>query len=335
MSSAGSDANNDCQLTLKEALTLLEISELEKLDGKKLKTVGRRAKFRWHTDRIEHTNPADELRREYENNFVRIDDAIVVVALYLKHGFSGESFKTKSGPKPQENSEVIVRKNAPHNQSALRDAWPSVQANKFEFNEERIVLTEGISVSAALDEDLKDRVPSLALFALGTGFLYFLLAGFLVLFVAVLSEPIGTVLVVAWLAAWLAHAIACLLFMLPLSRIWLPEKVTDAVIAVVNATLDSSRDWQYGDDGLGKYAYFALALISAALHWLVVFPIYKIAGLFLQNKVIGRNKVAVRFYAGYAEHYIEQLLETPVQDLTTEQLFDLSGAVSAFKRMSR
>lgn len=323
-------------MDLKEALELLEISDVSNIRPEDLKQIRKRAMRRWHPDRISHTNPSTELLHQYEQNFKSIDLALDQVEAFVRDGLvSDYRNKRSNADSPAEPEEIVTRK-APENQTVLKEAWPQAKAQKFEFQQEDVVLTEGLSVQAALNEDLKDRVPALALFSLGVGFLYLILAILGGALVAAILEAFGqawagTLLMMGILLAWVGQAVCCLLFLLPLSRFWLPMKLGDLAISIVNATLKASESWLDDQDGVGKWAHGILSVFSFLALWLIAYPLYKIAGLLLKERRIGRNVVRMDYYGGFNEKYVEHLVNSPVSDLSLDELFDLSTAASKFK----
>lgn len=323
-------------MDLKSALELLEISDVSSIKAEDLKQVRKRAMRRWHPDRIAHTNPAPELVEQYEQNFKNIDAALDEVEAFLRDGVGSGFERRSTQAEAQAEPEDIVTRNAPDNQSTLRSVWPKAKAERFEFQQEDVVVTEGVSIQAALDEDLNDRVPAIAVFALGAGFLYLLLALLGGGLVAVIFELmgfswIGNLLLGTILLAWCAQAISCLIVMTPLSRFWMPPQLADVTLGVVNATQNAARSWLDDEGGIGKWAHGLLSVFAFLVHWLIAFPLFKLAGLALKERRIGRNVVTIDYYAGYSGPYLERLMNSPVDDLTIEELFDLSAAVSRFK----
>ena len=71
-------------------------------------------------------------------------------------------------------------------------------------------------------------------------------------------------------------------------------------------------------------AFFGIPiLISKLVKYLILYPVYFIAGLFL-NKKVGEVKQDVTYYADLADWYIEELLNTDPAQMDEEQLFNLS-----------
>lgn len=323
-------------MDLKEALELLEISDVANVRADDLRQIRKRAMRRWHPDRIAHSNPSPELLHQYEDNFKKIDLAITEIEAFVRDGLTTDYRNIRSAHESQAEPEEIVTRNAPENQATLKETWAQVKAGKFEFHQEDVVLTEGISIRAALDEDLRDKVPEIALFALSAGFLY-LVAGLLGgSFIAAILEALGlawagSLVLLGVILAWIMQATCCLAFLLPLSRFWLPPQLTDFAISFVNRTMRATDSWTDDQDGIGKWVHGILFVFSFLAHWLIAFPLYKIAGLLLQQQNIGRNVVTMDYYGGFNERYIEHLIRTAPDSLSLDELFDLSSAASRFK----
>jgi hypothetical protein len=323
-------------MELKEALELLEITDVASIRAEDLKHIRKRAMRRWHPDRIAHSNPSPALLYQYEDNFKNIDLAMARIEAFVRDGITTDYRNKRTIPESQTEPEEIVTRNAPENQTTLKEAWAQVKAKQFEFHQEDVVLTEGISIQAALDEDLREKVPAIALFSLSAGFFY-LVIGLLggSLFAAVLEVLglawAGYLILLGIIGAWITQAASCLAILLPLSRFWMPPQLADFTVSIVNATLKASDSWLDDQDGVGKWAHGALSVFSFLAHWLIAFPLYKVAGVLLGQRRIGRNVVRMSYYGGYRDRYIERLIQTPISSLSLDELFDLSSAASKFK----
>lgn len=327
--------SNDAPLTLEQAITLLEITNITEVTESDLKRLRQRAMRRWHPDRILYAKPDPEVVAEYKRNFQKIEEAVAKIAAFLNGDIDAGRRKSGEDLADSEPPEEFVRRHAGTNQATVRECWSEVQSRAFEMQDEDVVLTEGMTVSAALNEDLADRVPGVAVLSLGAGFLIFMIALFPVLLLAaILESTVGdvaaSILPGLWLVAWGVQTLASVLVLLPLSRYWLPGQISDPAISIVNRTLDLIRGWSNDSDGFGRYAWIALNLLAGIVHWVIALPVYKLAGALMRGKMIGRNVIRLRYYCGFSKPYIERLMAADGTRLAQEELFDLAMLASRF-----
>ena len=70
---------------------------------------------------------------------------------------------------------------------------------------------------------------------------------------------------------------------------------------------------------------------AAFVKWIIIFPIFALAGSLLKEKRMGKIQENVRYYAGMADWYIEHLINTEPNSLNRAELFDLSALYSEFR----
>ena len=69
-------------------------------------------------------------------------------------------------------------------------------------------------------------------------------------------------------------------------------------------------------------------MLILVTNWAIIKPAYKLAGHALSDKVLGRNVVRTKYYAGLSEEYLEHLMSADVAAFTSEELFHLARAAS-------
>jgi hypothetical protein len=314
-------------MTLSEAVKLLEVQDIASLQLGDLPTIKKRAMRRWHPDRIAHQKPEPSLLAEYESNFKKIDEAIHKLNAYLDGDVdAGPKKKATSGSTIE--PEEAVRKYAAQNQQRLKERWPNIKGKPEYYREEDVVLTEGISLREALDSDLEDRLPGTAIGSLIAGTSLALCAGLATAIVEIFSRQAATYFSAAWALLWLTQVLACLVVLIPLSRFWIPFKLFNLIAKFVDWPLDFIMEGSSG--GIRKYIAILIGLLSLAVHYLLATPLYWIAKQFFGDRMIGKNIVKMRYYAGFSEKYVNRLANEPIQGFSLEELFDLSHAASAF-----
>lgn len=97
------------ELSFDKAVELLEITDISKISLNDIVNLAKKAKKRWHPDRISHLKD-DEITKEYTLNFQQIDDACELISNYLNGTYkAGEAFSSTTDYF-QEEPEEIIRK---------------------------------------------------------------------------------------------------------------------------------------------------------------------------------------------------------------------------------
>lgn len=319
-------------ISLTEAIELLEILDIESTQVDDLRAIGRRAKRRWHPDRISYQNPSEERLRKYNQNFARIDDALEVIRAFL-------SGKAEVSPKarfknrgPEVTPEEAVRRHAPANQDTVRSAWNRVKETSFHMTLEEVVLSEGRTVKDLLDDDLNDEIPATALASLWIGLVIFMVVGLVAsVLPAIIGATAGSIVLIGVTLAWFVQAGASIVALIPLCRFWLPDKYLAVVGQIVDKTV--AIMYRTEEETWSIWVFGIPMMLILATNWAIIRPIYKLAGLVFSDKILGRNVVSMKYYAGLSEDYLEYLVNGDVRAFTAEELFHLAHAASELGRV--
>lgn len=114
------------ELTFDKAIELLEIVNINKIHVDDIPQLEKRAKKRWHPDKVAHLQD-QAITREYTDNFQLIEEAAQIVHSYLTGSYqTGETFINNKKP-IYEEPEEIIRKEASNIQSKLNRLWDFVK----------------------------------------------------------------------------------------------------------------------------------------------------------------------------------------------------------------
>lgn len=297
----------DKQLTLQESLRLLEITNLDGIKEGDLTCIRRKAQKRWHPDTIAYTRPSAETLKRYEQNFSLIDVAIAIVEAYLKGDLHtttqfSEDYKATRTTPPQET----IRQNASVMQETLRNNWSKIKKIGYKSHEETVILSEGVRIRDLLKQDLKDKVPVICIISLFNGTVFFLLISIIF---GLLTDENPFVMSVAYII-WCVQASSCVVGFLPLSRFWLPTKVSDFVAFFIKVGIYFQIIILVWMERCGCFVVLALPMSIAALlvyivELVVLYPIYGLFGLIIGEHKLGKIQERIRYYAGFADWYIE------------------------------
>ena len=319
------------QITLDEAVAILEITGLNSIKEDQLQKIRRKAQIRWHPDKILHTKPSEETLARYQRNFRLVDQAISLVQAYIQgevhtDAYAGdfEEERARTYEAPQD----VIRRNASHMQETLLNVWERVKQTGYKMQEEVVTVVQGFRFADMLRADLADRLPLLCIIS----FVFFLftatlamLAGALIFEVAKMDA--GIPMTIGGLAI-IVQLFACFLIFLPMSRFWLPESVSNAALSAVNLGLGIqafiiARDWHEKHSWIGV-PLGLLSWLALGLFWLIIFPLYSLVAILLGDKGFKDTTATTRYFAGAAEWYIEELMSKDPATLTDDELFDLS-----------
>lgn len=308
------------EVTFDQAIELLEIIDLSKLQEEDIPALEQKAKKRWHPDRVMHLNNP-EITAEYTEKFQQIETACRMINSFLAGTYkAGEAF-TESFETDYTEPEEIIRQNAPAMQSKLHDSWPFIKEKKFKWSFREILLSDGFKLRDLLREDFKEDIAMLSIVSFTYG-VFFL--GVLGLILGLISPVLGTIVAIIWLV----QAISCVLGFAPLSRFWLPAPIQDVMLRFINFGL-GIYNWAE-DQGQNASSPWVLllvrvpVLIAKLVKYLVLFPLYELAKAIVGDKVVGVVKKKVNYYGDAAEWYIDELILKDPAEMTSDELFHLS-----------
>lgn len=330
-------------LTLNRAIEILEIKDLSALKNDTgLKRTRRKAKRRWHPDTIAALNPNKTTVKKYEENFSLVDEAIDLVQAYLDGEFKAASStapKTSSPytssqweppPPPKEKEpEEIILENAPYIQRTLQNLWGRVKELKYKMHEQVVTVAEGPLYSDLIQQDLEEDMPSLAVCSLYYGLFWLAIIGMIGLELTRYNPMAANIFAFFYLVIAIIQPLSCIIGFLPLSRFWLPPKVSSMMVKFVNAGLA----FPYLLDRVRLLNFIPILFlfylvpqgIAKVIKVIIVYPLYAIVGAIYKDKRMGKLQETVQYYAGYAEWYVERLINTDPREFTRSELFDLSA----------
>ncbi len=316
------------QLELSAAVEILEIQDLNALTESDLKKVKRRAQRRWHPDRIAHSNPSEEQIKKFERNFVLIDDALEVVRAYLS-GEAAPAPKKQAETEDFETPEDIARDNVFENQKIFAQYWDRARGSSFEVQYEDAVLAEGLTLGEMLDEDLADDVPMTALMSLWVGLVVYFVFGLGLMLVGLVSQQLAGILLVVLTLAWMTHALASFVVLVPMARFWLPEVVLEKVGYMIDLSMRTLYHYEHHDWAI--WVFGIPSMLVMATKWVIIWPIYKLVGLLGGDRKFGRVVVNTKYHAGLSEAYCEHLATSDPHGMSLEEMCDLAYASNAFR----
>lgn len=303
-------------LTFDKAIEILEIADIASISVNDISNIRRGAQKRWHPDKIQRLN--DEIKsREYENNFKYIDEACVIIEAYLKGTYhSGQAFEQQENQQRQRSWENTI-KNAKTVQEEFKNIWSTIKAKKFKLSIKEIVLSDGFNLKDLLINDFKEDIAMTSIVSMFYGvFLGLLIAGF----GYIINPMVGNIVMIPIIA----HIVFCLLGTLPLSRFWLNKEVSNIMLKFINFG-NSLFEWaEFHSKESNKWYLqilaFMPALFAVSVKYIILFPTYEIAKLFVKDKIVGIVKQKVNYYAEGAEWYIDDLLKKQVENMSDEEI---------------
>ncbi|PCI19434.1 hypothetical protein COB64_03825 [Candidatus Wolfebacteria bacterium] len=321
------------EITLDQAIRLLVITDIKKLKAEDLKVVERKIKSRWHPDLVHHKRETDpNLYQRFQENFIAIEPCIAFLESYLRDQetvYEQPIREKEYAPGEEElglSYEVIEMV-----QEMIQEVWTFVKSTKYKYHTKEFVVSKGFILREVLMEELKDDIPIQSVVAWASATVILI---WLVIIGRYIEIPLWTN---GLLAIWCIHTIACFLMFLPLSRIWLPDKVLTVTLWLVNFGNRIHRK-TYGKPGCNPIVaivygipVFIANVIALIFKKVILYPLYSIAGLFLGDKTVGQVKEEINFYGGYAERYIEKLITMAPQAMNRKQVLDLSSIFTELK----
>jgi hypothetical protein len=310
------------ELTFDKAIELLEITDINKVRIEDIPQLEKKAKKRWHPDKVTHLNNAT-ITEEYTVNFQQVETACQMVYSYLQGTYqAGDAFSfTDKKHTVHEEPEEIIRRNAPDIQATLKNLWAFIKEKKYKWTEKEVVLSDGFKLKELLQEDFKEDISILSIVSLFYGVLFL---GILTAIGSAISPVLGTIIGVILVL----HVLACFLGFAPLSRFWLPLAISDVMIKFINFGL-GVYNWAE-DQGQNSSKGWVVLLIripvlfAKLVKYVVLLPLTELANVFVGDRIVGVVKQKVNYYAEAADWYVDELITKNPYDMTGEELFHLS-----------
>lgn len=302
-------------LTFDKAIAILEIADVSAILISDINTIRRSAQKRWHPDRIQKLKDENKIR-EYESNFKMIDEACVIIEAFLKGTYhSGKAFEQQENQQRQKHWENTI-KNAKTVQEEFKNVWSEIKSKGYKLSVKEVVLSDGFNLNDLLINDFKEDIAMTSIVSMFYGvFLGLMLAtiGY------ILSPMVGNLVMIPVVI----HILFCLLGTLPLSRFWLNREVSNIMLKFINFG-HSLFEWaEFNSKESNKWylqlLVFIPALFALGVKYIVLFPSYEIAKLFVKDKIVGIVKQKVNYYAEGAEWYIDNLLKKQVENMSDEE----------------
>lgn len=310
------------ELTFDKAIELLEITDISKLKVEDIPQLEKKAKKRWHPDKVTHLNdPA--ITEEYTVNFQQVEGACQLVFSFLKGTYqAGDAFSfTDKKHTVHEEPEEIIRRNAPDIQTTLKNLWVFVKEKKYKWTEKEVILSDGFKLKDLLHEDFKEDISMLSIVSLFYGLL---LLGILTAIGSAISPVLGTIIGIVLIL----HVLACFLGFAPLSRFWLPPVISNIMIKFINFGL-GVYNWAEEQGQTSSKGWVVLliripVLFAKLVKYVILFPLTELAKAFVGDKIVGVVKQKVNYYADAADWYVDELITKNPNEMTIEELFHLS-----------
>ena len=310
------------ELTFDKAIELLEITDISKIKIEDIPQLEKKSKKRWHPDKVTHLNdPA--ITEEYTVNFQQVDVACQMIYSYLKGTYqAGDAFSfTDKRQKAHEEPEEIIRKNAPDIQTTLNNLWSFVKEKKYKWTIKEVLLSDGFKLRDLLHEDFNEDLAMLSVVSFFYGLVFL---GILTAIGGAISPVLGNIIGIIWLL----QALSCFLGLAPLSRFWLPQLVSDVMIKFINFGL-GIYNWAEEQGQTSSKSWVVLlirlpVLFAKLVKYIIIFPLYELAKVFVGDKIVGIVKQNVNYYADAADWYVDDLINMQPNEMTSEELFHLS-----------
>lgn len=302
------------------AIELLEITDLNKVSIDDIPAIEKKAKKRWHPDKVTHLNdPA--ITKEYTEKFQKIEEACQLISSFLKGTYhAGEAF-TQTSKTVYEEPEEIIRKNARNIQQTIRELWNIIKERKYKWTEKEVVLSDGFKLKNMLSDDFKEDIAMLSV----VSFFYGIVSlGLLTLIASMISPVLGTIIGIVWAI----QALSCVIGFLPLSRFWLPPIGQTIIFKFINFGLGVYY-WaeEQGQSSTKPWVLLLIripVLFAKLIKYVILFPLYELTKAIVGDKVVGVVKSKVNYYAEAAEWYIDDLISKNPEEMTSDELFHLS-----------
>lgn len=309
----------ETSIDLDRAVQVLGITDMSSVTLDSLANLGRRARKRWHPDQISFRGDEEEIAR-YTRNFQDIDPLLELVKLFLSGGVQSGPRVSPGREERRQSSYEVLRSEVPRLQAAICAVWDRVKGTKYKHEAETVVLSQGRKIRDVIDEEWQDDVIVAAVIALGYGVI-------LAPFAAAMAVPILNILAPLALLPIIAYFVACILALLPMSRMWLYDWLVTYMLWCVNAGCRLHRFvMRHTTDSdllLWRILAYIPAVVAQIAKYVVAWPVYQIVKVIWGGRSIGVVRRTINYYAGFADWYVDDLIRRDAAKMNHEELMDL------------
>lgn len=308
------------EMTFDKAIELLEITDITKLNIGDIPHLERKSKKRWHPDKVIHLNNSS-ITEEYTVNFQQIEIACQMIYSYLKGTYQAGEIFSQPHQSVHNEPEEIIRENAPEIQTALKNLWEFIKEKKYKWTIKEVLLSDGFKLKDLLTEDFKEDLAMLSIISFFYGLLFL---GILTAIGSAISPILGTIIGIVLLL----QTLSCILGFAPLSRFWLPEAISNIMLKFINFGLGiynwAEEQGQNSSKGWVVLLIRIPVLFANLIKYVILLPLTELTKIFVGDKVVGIVKQNVNYYAEAADWYIDELITMHPNDMSSEELFNLS-----------
>jgi hypothetical protein len=202
--------------------------------------------------------------------------------------------------------------------NTLKEVWPLVKERQFQQQVKEVVISDGFLLKDALREDFKDGLAKSTLISF---WMYNSTIGILTIIALIFFPTIGKI----GFICWLIHTLCCFLGALPLSRLWLPDRVQVIVfgIADIGTHIFNIISRIFTFSIVIQVSLWFTKAMATLVQYIVLFPLYELARLAVGNRVVGAVKQQLVLYADIWEDHIEELLDKSPNSMNIDELYTL------------
>lgn len=310
------------QLTLQQAIEILEITDLDSLTEKDLSKVKKKAAKKWHPDKLAAMDVGEAVVDAFKANFQKIAPAIEIIRAYI----NGEDYTDMSANANinRESSVDILKREFPNIQEFFTKNWAAIKVNSYKKTVEKVLLFEGFSVPEILKKDLEYEIPEVAIVAMLSG-------TFLPTIVGLFFTGIPPIALLIYLFV-AAQVLCSIIALFPTGRFWLPQFMQSIVLRVLDIGIYMHNAVGFLSDLLpNRFRWIVhtflkfIQFFGRIAQKLIIAPIYHIVGNIFQDKRIGKVEKELVFFGGFTADYIDELLALPIDSLSEEQVYHVGA----------
>lgn len=317
-------------------MDILDIEDLDVIQEQDIKRLRIKAKRRWHSDTIHHQNPDAAQVSEFNHKFNLVDDCIELLTAYLNGEVHMGAFTNAETGEIEVTEEL--KSKVKDMAADLRTKWAFIKKNSIDLVKESVLIRAARPLKEVWkewDEQSSDEAPLL----LSRGIIWGAIRMWVWISVVMIAGEeltpyikgheqenlislvfLGAVLLSGIVVLWkpIKQILLSIIINIPCWNYIFPQFVTKAYEkSMRNIFTDRKGEPRERVSRPFGIFYLATAIINIPFSFIskgiVSIP-------FIGSRMIGERRATKKYYSGYADWYIKELLEKDIDQMNSDDL---------------
>jgi len=318
------------------------------------KRLAKRAKIKWHPDKIHHKNPSPEVVKHHQEMFNLIDDAIIQLRRLLQ-GVDVE--ETYNATTEEANRFDLIKENAQMMRDDFLTKWNKIKSSKIKHTVKDVVICEGrkytdvVDILSSSDESLYNRIIENGFYSSYVmnahlkaikGIVVWMFIVIISMFTLENQGDVGAIISLIIALSWYAYTLSVLasavISSIPSMAAFMPikyhEYIENKVYDYINEK-DEKLKQEALESGEEKRNPWFGRVLYVGIYSFTIFPLTLLFNFLLKkifpNKIVGRIEKKFDCYADLTETWIDDLLKKDLSEYEEIDYYAINHLFEEYK----